>query len=187
VAGRFVFIRRGGCPYVTKAENAAHAGAAAYLVYQDDRYGEYDETLINMDCDREPTVCSVPGAFMSRLVYTYVVQEVAWKFFATGTLIFNFSVATEGMTQVGTYQLAPIYPNPVSTTATIGFTLPTAEHARVDVFDLLGRHVGTLADGLRAAGEHTVTLSTIDVPSGVYVVRLATPSTTLTERATVVR
>ncbi|MEM6785622.1 MAG: PA domain-containing protein [Bacteroidota bacterium] len=98
-----------------------------------------------------------------------------------------FAVAAEDETQAGTYALASVYPNPVSTTATVGFTLPVAEQARVEVFDLLGRRVATLADGLRAAGEHRVTLDAAGLPSGVYVVRLATPSATLTERVTVVR
>ncbi|MEL7362961.1 MAG: T9SS type A sorting domain-containing protein, partial [Bacteroidota bacterium] len=97
-----------------------------------------------------------------------------------------FSVATEEAAQAGTYRLDSVYPNPVSTTATVGFTLPTAEDARVEVFDLLGRRVATLTDGFRAAGEHTVTLDASALPGGVYVVRLATPSTTLAERVTVV-
>ncbi|MEM6784054.1 MAG: PA domain-containing protein [Bacteroidota bacterium] len=86
-----------------------------------------------------------------------------------------------------THRLASIYPNPVATTAQVGFTLPTAEEAAVEVFDLLGRRVATLTEGLRAAGEHSVTLDAAGLPSGVYVVRLATPSVTLTERVTVVR
>ncbi|MEO1076817.1 MAG: T9SS type A sorting domain-containing protein, partial [Bacteroidota bacterium] len=98
-----------------------------------------------------------------------------------------FAVAAEETTQAGTYALTSVYPNPVSTTATVGFTLPTSEDARVEVFDLLGRRVATLADGLRAAGEHSVTLDATGLPSGVYVVRLATPSATLTEHVTVVR
>ncbi|MEL6611940.1 MAG: T9SS type A sorting domain-containing protein [Bacteroidota bacterium] len=83
--------------------------------------------------------------------------------------------------------LASIYPNPTTSTATVGFTLPTAEEARVEVFDLLGRRATTLADGFRAAGEHRVTLDATRLPSGVYVVRLSTPTTSLAERVTVAR
>ncbi|MEL6612239.1 MAG: PA domain-containing protein [Bacteroidota bacterium] len=96
-------------------------------------------------------------------------------------------VASEEEPIADPYRLASVYPNPVSTTATVGFTLPTSEDAHVEVFDLLGRRVATLADGLRAAGEHRVTLNAAGLPSGVYVVRLSTPSATLTERVTVVR
>ncbi|MEO1479906.1 MAG: T9SS type A sorting domain-containing protein, partial [Bacteroidota bacterium] len=78
-------------------------------------------------------------------------------------------------------------PNPTTSTATVGFTLPTAEEARVEVFDLLGRRATTLADGFRAAGEHRVTLDATRLPSGVYVVRLSTPTTSLAERVTVAR
>ncbi|MEM6784055.1 MAG: PA domain-containing protein [Bacteroidota bacterium] len=100
---------------------------------------------------------------------------------------FLYCPAVETTTEAGTYRLASVYPNPVRATATVSFALPTAEEARVEVFDLLGRRVATLADGLRRAGEHRVTLDATGLPSGVYVVRLATPSITLTERVTVAR
>ncbi|MEM6782547.1 MAG: T9SS type A sorting domain-containing protein, partial [Bacteroidota bacterium] len=99
----------------------------------------------------------------------------------------DFCTDVETVTQAGTYRLDSVYPNPSTTTARVGFTLPAAEDATVEVFDLLGRRVATLTDGLRAAGEHTVTLDAAGLPSGVYVVRLATPSASLTERVTVVR
>ncbi|MEO0858659.1 MAG: PA domain-containing protein [Bacteroidota bacterium] len=98
-----------------------------------------------------------------------------------------FCPSVETTTEAGTYRLASVYPNPVSTTAQVGFTLPTAEQARVEVYDLLGRRVAVVAEGVRPAGTHTVTLDVTGLPSGVYVVRLATPSVALTERVTVVR
>ncbi|MEL6446112.1 MAG: T9SS type A sorting domain-containing protein [Bacteroidota bacterium] len=93
----------------------------------------------------------------------------------------------ETTTEAGTYRLASVYPNPVSTTAQVDFSLPTAEEARVEVYDLLGRRVAVVAEGVRPAGTHTVTLDATGLPSGVYVVRLSTPSVALTERVTVVR
>lgn len=100
---------------------------------------------------------------------------------------FLYCPAVETTTEAGTYRLASVYPNPVRATATVSFALPTTEEARVEVFDLLGRRVATLTDGLHAAGEHAVTLDAASLPNGVYLVRLATPRTTLTERITVAR
>ncbi|MEL6704456.1 MAG: PA domain-containing protein [Bacteroidota bacterium] len=94
---------------------------------------------------------------------------------------------TQDLPTLGTYRLASVYPNPVSTTAQVDFSLPTAEEARVEVYDLLGRRVAVVAEGVRPAGTHTVTLDATGLPSGVYVVRLSTPSVALTERVTVVR
>ncbi|MEM8601496.1 MAG: PA domain-containing protein [Bacteroidota bacterium] len=184
IAGNIALIRRGTCAFVTKAENAANAGAVAVLIYNDDRGGD-PNALVDMTGECDPSVCSIPSAFISYA--TYIVIASSQKFGYEGTITPNFSVAAEEATEVGTYRLASVYPHPVSTTATVEFTLPASEDARVEVFDLLGRRVTTLTDGFRAGGEHTVTLDATGLPSGVYVVCLTTPSTTLSERVTVVR
>ena len=129
---------------------------------------------------------SAPAIFISRASFDLIQARSEIKGWIEGIVIPNFPVSFEVATQAGTYRLAPVYPSPASTTATIGFTLPTGEDARVEVLDLLGRRVATLGDGFRAAGAHTVTLDAAALPSGGYVVRRATPSATLTERITVV-
>ncbi|MEM6784236.1 MAG: T9SS type A sorting domain-containing protein, partial [Bacteroidota bacterium] len=58
----------------------------------------------------------------------------------------------------------------------------------VQVYDLLGREVATLADGRIEAGTHTMMLDGRGLPSGVYVVRLETGAGTVqTQRVTLLR
>ncbi len=69
-------------------------------------------------------------------------------------------------------------PNPARGTTVIAFDLPVAHSVRLEVFDLLGRQVATLADGPFAAGSHTVEWDLLDptgarVRPGVYVYRIA--------------
>ena len=47
-------------------------------------------------------------------------------------------------------------PNPFGEGTTIRFALPVASRVRLEVFDLLGRRVRTLADGTFEPGEHSV-------------------------------
>lgn len=73
--------------------------------------------------------------------------------------------------------LAPPAPNPASTSARIGFTLPRREHVELSVLNCAGRVVATLVDGERGPGEHTEiwngrAASGAPVSSGIYVVRL---------------
>jgi hypothetical protein len=68
-------------------------------------------------------------------------------------------------------------PNPFARTTTIHFTLPTASQVRMEVFDLMGRHVRTLAVGMYEAGGHAVEWDQRDLSgnrmrAGVYLYRL---------------
>ncbi|MEL7170672.1 MAG: PA domain-containing protein, partial [Bacteroidota bacterium] len=107
VAGKIVLISRGSCPFVEKAENAANAGAVAYIVYQDTRDGQEDETLVNMGGDCEPDVCSVPGVFLSRRDYKTIITEPGFAEPATITVDFpdepSFGFIDTEVVQLGIY------------------------------------------------------------------------------------
>ena len=77
-------------------------------------------------------------------------------------------------------------PAPTGTAAGLTYTLPTPAIATLTVEDALGRRVATLADGIRqSAGEHTLTLNTAGLRTGLYLCRLSTESGTLTRRLVV--
>jgi hypothetical protein len=68
-------------------------------------------------------------------------------------------------------------PNPLVRHSVIAFDLPQAQSARVQVFDVAGRLVRSLADGAFAAGRHQRTWDGTDergnpVAAGVYFTRL---------------
>jgi hypothetical protein len=89
------------------------------------------------------------------------------------------SVAT-GLGEIGnvpaSFTLDQNFPNPFNGSTLIRFTLPIQSSARLAIFDALGREVRTLVDGGLSAGTHTVHLYADDLPSGVYVYQLKTPS-----------
>jgi hypothetical protein len=68
------------------------------------------------------------------------------------------------------------YPNPFNTATRIIFDLPTAEHVSLKVYDLLGREVAVLADGMHAPGQYSVLFDGSDLPSGIYIYRIETGS-----------
>ncbi len=69
------------------------------------------------------------------------------------------------------YELLNAYPNPFNASTTIRFSLATAQNVKLNVYDILGRHVSTLADGQRIAGNHTVTFDASAYSSGTYYLR----------------
>ncbi|NOX36062.1 MAG: hypothetical protein GXO78_00845 [Calditrichaeota bacterium] len=50
------------------------------------------------------------------------------------------------------FALHPNYPNPFNPITTIAFSLPVRSRVRLQVFDVLGREVARLVDGVKAAG-----------------------------------
>jgi len=60
------------------------------------------------------------------------------------------------------------FPNPFNAQVTIEFAVTRTLPVRVEIFDLLGRHVTTLADDVRDLGIHRVTWNASDQASGIY-------------------
>jgi hypothetical protein len=70
------------------------------------------------------------------------------------------------------YRLDPPWPNPFNGAVTLRYALPRQGELAVDVVDLSGRVVATIAGGQRPPGEGTLTFSPSALPSGLYIVRM---------------
>jgi hypothetical protein len=79
------------------------------------------------------------------------------------------------------------FPNPFAEGTHLSFALPQSMAVRLVVYDVLGREVAVLLDGMSPAGVHTIDVSARDLPSGVYLYRLSTPAGDFTRRLTIVR
>jgi hypothetical protein len=64
-------------------------------------------------------------------------------------------------------------PNPFNGRLSVALTLPYAADVRIDVFDVRGRRVAGLLQGLRPAGEVRATWQTGRAASGAYLLRVA--------------
>ncbi len=72
------------------------------------------------------------------------------------------------------------YPNPFNPQTTIRFGLASSAQVNLQVYDMTGRLVSTLVSGTLEAGNHEMTFEASDLPSGMYVYRLATPDAQVT-------
>jgi hypothetical protein len=84
-------------------------------------------------------------------------------------------------------ELLPAAPNPVRESASIRFVLPADMIVALDVLDVTGRRVDSLAEGPLGAGPHEVRWAPGTRPSGVYFVRLRAGSWTETRKLVLVR
>jgi hypothetical protein len=79
------------------------------------------------------------------------------------------------------------YPNPASGEVTLRYALPERRAVTINVYDVLGRKVATLASGKREAGTHRADLEASRLPSGTYFIRMQAGSFQKTRRVAVVR
>ena len=80
------------------------------------------------------------------------------------------------------FELDQNYPNPFNPATTIQYALPEAQNVRLVVFDMLGREMARLVDGLQSAGTYTVSFDAAHLPSGLYLYRLEGNNTVETRK-----
>ena len=62
-----------------------------------------------------------------------------------------------------------------------------SHQVRLSVFDLLGREIAVLVDGVKNAGSHTVTWDAAGLPTGVYFYRLRAGEFSESKRLALIR
>jgi hypothetical protein len=70
------------------------------------------------------------------------------------------------------YSLGQNYPNPFNPTTIIRYQISHIGYLKLAVYDLLGREVAVLVDGIKAAGTYTVEFDAHNLPSGTYFCRM---------------
>ncbi len=66
------------------------------------------------------------------------------------------------------------YPNPFNAKTSIRFDLDIQSQVTLDIYNVLGERVSTLADGIYPAGNHTISFDASPYASGVYFYKLDT-------------
>jgi glycerophosphoryl diester phosphodiesterase len=70
------------------------------------------------------------------------------------------------------------YPNPFNPSTTIQFGIKNSEFLTLTVYDLLGREVAVLVNGIVRSGEQSIPWDASGRPAGMYIIRLITPGQT---------
>jgi alpha-amylase len=96
--------------------------------------------------------------------------------------IYEFASATgvgsdDGALPEGELRLEQSYPNPFTPSTTIRYSLPARSHVRLGIYDVAGREVAVLQDGVKAGGAHEVRWDGsaphgLPLGAGMYFVRL---------------
>lgn len=140
---------------------ALHGHRAFLTVYGNQPYGESLDLVLQSSCNQEEHVAHL--MFEANAVVGDLAQPLVLP---TGR---STGPATVGNTAPVALQ---VYPNPFTESATFEYTLGSAGHVHVVLYDMLGREVAVLADGLQAAGNHRLIWTNGRIGPGVYAYRM---------------
>ncbi|MCD6418006.1 T9SS type A sorting domain-containing protein [bacterium] len=98
-----------------------------------------------------------------------------------------YKISSPELANVPALALMPNHPNPFNLTTKITFSLPKREKIQLAVIDVMGRNVATLIEDEMEPGFHSVMWNAKNSPSGIYFIKLSTPSGSATTRTMLVK
>ena len=104
-------------------------------------------------------------------------------------IVYDIEVANENIDELQPkeFTLRQNYPNPFNPSTTITFTTAERGMVTLEVYDMLGRKVATLADENLGAGTHSRIFEAVNLSSGIYLYRLQTSNASQTKSMTLVK
>ncbi len=94
----------------------------------------------------------------------------------------------EGTSSLPTqFELKGNYPNPFNPTTKISYSVPSNSEVQLAVYDMLGRQITTLVNGVKTPGNYTVNFDATNLSSGMYLYRLQAGNFTQTQKMMLVK
>jgi len=83
------------------------------------------------------------------------------------------------------FELMQNYPNPASSSTTIGYTIPEKSLVKLVLLDINGKIVKNLIEEIGYPGKHEITLNTSDLSQGIYFYRLSANNQVITKKISI--
>jgi hypothetical protein len=129
----------------------------------------YDDTVANAQAAR-PRGIAFTASGDTAYVGMFLADSNSVKMFvrnAVGVSRNPDAIARE-------FELSQNYPNPFNPTTQITFSLKNSSSITLKVYDVLGKEIATLADGVHSAGVYTARFDALHLSGGVYFYTLKT-------------
>jgi len=170
-----------GTIYIYDAGNQAVANATVYATATGPISGDFSgttgidgtvrfETRKTKNCDGE-WCFEVTNVTHASCTYDPGANVVTKACESGPVFKFDNEVADLLPSEFGLFQN---YPNPFNPTTEIGYNLPYATNVTLEIYNITGQKVATLATGFEEAGQHVVRWDASDYSSGIYLYRLTT-------------
>ncbi|TAK57762.1 MAG: T9SS type A sorting domain-containing protein [Bacteroidetes bacterium] len=115
---------------------------------------------------------SIPARTNDTLFVRFQTED---KFYSKWTsIIENYPVRVKEEKNAipNQFKLEQNYPNPFNPTTVFSFQLPVSSYATLKVYDVLGREVAIVLDGMQDAGFKMQEFNASSLPSGIYYYKL---------------
>jgi hypothetical protein len=96
-------------------------------------------------------------------------------------------VQPSGERAVHDFALSQNFPNPFNPATMISYSIPSGGRVSLKVYDVLGKEVATLFDGVRPPGSYSARFDGTGLSSGVYLYRLQSGGLVETRKLVIVR
>jgi hypothetical protein len=96
-------------------------------------------------------------------------------------------VQPSGERAVHVFALSQNFPNPFNPATMISYSIPSGGRVSLKVYDVLGKEVATLFDGVRPPGSYSARFDGTGLSSGVYLYRLQSGGLVETRKLVIVR
>ena len=126
-------------------------------------------------------------AYANPIVFTVTPTEHAHLSKTVNVNAYTFPVAINDELLPNAFKLYEPFPNPFNPMATIRFSVGTADLLSLRVFDITGRLVETLVNGVLQPGEHVVVWNAAWLASGVYFVKLTSGQKSQTRKILLIK
>ncbi|SMO52832.1 Por secretion system C-terminal sorting domain-containing protein [Gracilimonas mengyeensis] len=142
-------------------------------------WGENQEWSVymreNYTYSQEGLMDEINVSFGSLIAYQYKFE---WN---------GVSVSNENPEKPTTFKLNNAYPNPFNPTTNISYSVAQPGYVKLMVYDMLGRYITTLVNGMQSSGDHTVQFNAAGLSSGMYIVRMEAPGYIKTQKMTLLK
>ena len=151
-------------------ETASETNNASFLIYRNGKAlakidGAGTTTETNNYVYTDATV--VPG-----VAYTYVLADIDYANNETKHEAKAVTVTLANDVVEADFVIGAAYPNPFNPTAVIPVNLTRKAVVNAKVYTLTGREVATIANGRMNAGSHNLRISTNNMTTGLYLVKV---------------
>jgi len=167
-----VFMNKISKDYICGDANGDHevnVGDAVFLINYIFKGGAAPDPLLSGDANGDCLVNVGDAVYLINFVFKAgSPPQCAY----CGRKLNVLKESDEDVVMPGSFTLHHNYPNPFNPTTTISFSLPVATDVNLNIYNIAGQKVATVANGFFDAGTHSVVWDANGAASGVYLYRI---------------